>query len=894
MWQGMPNFVVHVPHCFLPMPPIIERIQALLNLPVFEPAPVRPHDPLGGLMAYKTDTPKYQLDGERLIGLNLAKTGLNDEKWAILLALDGFAPGDLRGLNVSENGLHRLDLSGMTGLARLNASGNKELASLSLPEALSDLEEVDLSACQLRELVLPAGSHKLRRVLLNDNKLEAIDWGDRLPALRQLDLRNNPLKELPDSLGYSEALQSLFLGETAIQNLPKEVIPGGDRANAAESVLAYLQALQTQEKIPLREAKLILVGNGEVGKSSIRIRLQDKKAPLPLPHERTETLDIERLDLKGLPPELTQLEEPIDFQLHIWDFGGQGKHREIQQLFCSRKSLYLFVTACDDLPSKDDYVGFHYWLSMVNAYSYDEDDKKHSPVIHVVNKTDLDPHPVDQRVLRDLFPNLYPEFVAISCETLDKFEDLEQAIQKALPGISPEVFTDGYPQNWMAVKAELEARQSEHYLDMAEYLAICQKQEIEERDARAWLRILDRIGTVIYFGEHPALRDWIVINPIWVKEVMYQVLGSPHIRHGQLNPLYFGDVWPGTTEAEQQRFIALMEGYQLCFSKQNEFGETEYIIPALLDDNLPLPGHLKREPAFRVRFRFDPFIPAGMVSKLIVALQKPQNLFDAPFPVVFGNGPIQTRLMWKSNVILHDPTGPEMSFAHVQEDWENHQVLLNLYGGRAREFFERVRSLLAQIGQDLQDARYLHQLDFEPQGWYRERWRNLDGLEELGVDFFQTPTRDRGRKKKLFFMYSSQDETYRQELDEHLANLRQSGLLETWYDRKILPGQNWDQVIRRELQDSDIILLMLSPAFMNVPYIHEVELEIAQKRSTTAAVVPIFLRACDLKDTWFTLKQGAGKDEGWIASIESRPKRDEAWWRIVQELRRIIEPTHEK
>ena len=97
---------------------------------------------------------------------------------------------------------------------------------------------------------------------------------------------------------------------------------------------------------------MVLVGNGEVGKTSIRIKLLDKTAPLPQKHERTPGLDVKPYAVRGLEKAITKLPEAIDFQLNIWDFGGQGKYREVQQLFCSRKTLYLFITAHDDLPKK--------------------------------------------------------------------------------------------------------------------------------------------------------------------------------------------------------------------------------------------------------------------------------------------------------------------------------------------------------------------------------------------------------------------------------------------------------------------------------------------------------------------------------------------------------------
>ena len=207
-----------------------------------------------------------------------------------------------------------------------------------------------------------------------------------LPSLQILDLEKNKLETLFFDLVYASELSTLYLSGNPIKNIPDTVLGTGDRHNSAEEVMAYLNSMEESDNkkgieslekgveirknmIPLRQAKMVLIGNGEVGKSSIRVKLLDKKAPLPKETDRTPGLDISSYLIKHLSPEITQLKNAINFNLNIWDFGGQGKYREIQQLFCNPKTLYLFVTAVDDVPTKEDYIGFEYWLSMVNGYS---------------------------------------------------------------------------------------------------------------------------------------------------------------------------------------------------------------------------------------------------------------------------------------------------------------------------------------------------------------------------------------------------------------------------------------------------------------------------------------------------------------------------------------------
>ena len=67
---------------------------------------------------------------------------------------------------------------------------------------------------------------------------------------------------------------------------------------------------------------------------------------------------------------------------------------------------------------------------------------------------------------------------------------------------------------------------------------------------------------------------------------------------------------------------------------------------------------------------------------------------------------------------------------------------------------------------------------------------------------------------KLFFSYSHKDEILRNELVNHLRILTREGVIASWDDRKILPGDEWDHQIHARLQAADIVLLLISVDFI--------------------------------------------------------------------------------
>lgn len=102
---------------------------------------------------------------------------------------------------------------------------------------------------------------------------------------------------------------------------------------------------------------------------------------------------------------------------------------------------------------------------------------------------------------------------------------------------------------------------------------------------------------------------------------------------------------------------------------------------------------------------------------------------------------------------------------------------------------------------------------------------------------------------KLFISYTHADEEYINAFLKHLAPLRSNGLIENWYDRKILAGKDYQNSIDNELSDADIICLFISANFLSSEAcIKEKKdaLEFRYKKGTI--VIPIILSPCGWLD----------------------------------------------
>jgi CheY-like chemotaxis protein len=150
----------------------------------------------------------------------------------------------------------------------------------------------------------------------------------------------------------------------------------------------------------------------------------------------------------------------------------------------------------------------------------------------------------------------------------------------------------------------------------------------------------------------------------------------------------------------------------------------------------------------------------------------------------------------------------------------------------------------------------------------------------------------------LFYSYAHEDEPLREELCGHLKILERRGLVSSWHDRQIRPGEDWHGAIDQELQSADMVLLLVSTDFVNSDYIFGNELTVAMQRHAAGftTVVPIIVRAVNIEpedaDAFPFMKlQGLPTD---LRPVTSWPNRDEAWTNVAKGLRATVKAIHER
>jgi TIR domain len=168
------------------------------------------------------------------------------------------------------------------------------------------------------------------------------------------------------------------------------------------------------------------------------------------------------------------------------------------------------------------------------------------------------------------------------------------------------------------------------------------------------------------------------------------------------------------------------------------------------------------------------------------------------------------------------------------------------------------------------------------------RRRTAPAPPSAGVGVPSATAPSRGRAARLFLSYSHLDEVYKNKLEKHLALLARLGLVETWSDRQILPGQQWDDKIRKQLAEADIVLLLVSANFIASDYSYYREMMPALERmdSGPQVVIPIVLSPVDWSAAPFSKVQALPPNG---QPVTTWTNQDEAWAQVAKGIRGVVE-----
>jgi internalin A len=361
-----------------------------------------------------------------------------------------------------------------------------------------------------------------------------IEWAaiSNNPVLEWLNLDSNNLTRLPESLQKLKYLANLELADNPIT----QPLKGINKELSSQELMAYLFEVQDKNTKPLNEAKVLVVGDERVGKTSLINRLLGHSHN---PNQKsTPGIDIQNHQLSN------------DIRVNIWDFAGQEITHQTHQFFLSTRSLYLYVL---DSQKEDNDSAIYHWLSVIKANGDD------SPIIVVVNKRDLNAgFTFDSNRYKGEF-NIV-DVLYLSAENDDVIDaEAKQKITHSIANLTSSIeqqvaaledINFPLPQNWAKVKQQLEDMSGgkKDYIESDDYETLCQKNGIEhEHLQNTLLTILNQIGTIVTYKDNDRLSVMQIINPLWVTNGVYKIIrselvtSSALLTQAQFKQIFSGD-----------------------------------------------------------------------------------------------------------------------------------------------------------------------------------------------------------------------------------------------------------------------------------------------------------------------------------------------------------------
>ncbi|MGH3983836.1 MAG: COR domain-containing protein [Pseudonocardiaceae bacterium] len=452
----------------------------------------------------------------------------------------------LQSLHLESNDLGALpsEIGQLIRLRSLHLADN-QLSALPVEIGrLAHLEFLNLEGNQLGVLPRELGRLiKLEVLRLEGNRLTALppEIG-RLINLEFIDLGGNHLTTLSPELGDLPEVVLLRLGGNSLREPLLELLERG-----ANELFAYLRSLKDAE--PQYEAKLLLVGEGKVGKTSLVAALQGK----PFIENRPPTHPIEVGKLRCKHPGLI-----ADITMNTWDFGGQEVYRITQQFFFSRRALYLVVWHPRQGVEQNEVEG---WLRRIRLRVGED-----ARVIVVATHADEMGSPeLDYPSLKQKFGDLLAGHYTIDSCSGTGIDELHQAIADQAAKL-PQM-GERWSRRWIAAHDEIRAL-SQPQITRQEFVTSCARHRLDGEATATLANLLHDLGHIIYYGEDDGLRDIIVLQHEWLTKAISYVLNDQPTRAagGVLDHARLKDIW-GRDDAYPTEyhpyFLRLMEKFDV-------------------------------------------------------------------------------------------------------------------------------------------------------------------------------------------------------------------------------------------------------------------------------------------------------------------------------------------
>ncbi|WP_108801834.1 COR domain-containing protein [Aquimarina sp. Aq107] len=576
----------------------------------------------------------------------------------------------IRFLDISANRIKNLSfLKESISLEVLLLSNNK-ISDLSVLDSLINLKFLDIKRNKVSDISPLKKLYSLELLDLKFNNISEINSLKGLSNLRYLDLVGNsvtsiqPLisiikKGVPVKWKQHYLQDSIYLMDNPLSSPPPEIVQKGNKA-----IINFFDEINSQGGEFIYEAKMLIVGKGGVGKTSLVSKLLDRDSPLPKEEGTTKGIDIRSYGFVN--------NKGINFTVNIWDFGGQEIYHATHQFFLTKRSIYILVddTKDDDRTVND--ASFKYWLQTIELFG------GNSPLLIFQNEKGGRSKDIDFKSMKSQFDFIKERYSSDLLNPGKSLDDLEEGLKyqmQTLPHIGSVL-----PKNWILVRNELlNLAKGKPYISCDLFLNLCKKYSIVDREKASELsQYLHDLGSILHFNEDPLLRKTIILQNEWATAAVYRVLDDEEVKknNGRFTLNKASKIWKESIYREMHpELLALMLNFELCYELVDKKGY--YLIPQLLPESKPDSILWSSANNLQLRYRYR-FMPKGLISRFIVRshiyLKNEDN-------------------SWKNGVILQK----DDAIGLIEEKFAQNLIIVRVSGVNKKELISIISSEIDKL-----------------------------------------------------------------------------------------------------------------------------------------------------------------------------------------------------
>lgn len=523
----------------------------------------------------------------------------------------------------------------------------------------------------------------LRHLDLRNSKIVALPPQiSQLQHLTYLDLRNNPMTSFPPQIVKLRYLDikfeddlyvkgiNLYGTEKTLQHPPAEVLRQGWNA-----IKNYFTQFEQQGENKLFEAKLIFVGEGRAGKTSLMRALLN--SPFDAQESSTKGIEIDNI---VLPAADTTFDK--DFRLNLWDFGGQEIYKDTHRFFLTKDTVYILVTENRKNVNYDD---IYYWLNSLNIFA------PNAPVLLVQNKCEQNVEDLPFQQYKREFKNLVPSIDLLRTSCIRGQEHTIKVLREKIIDVlkdktlAPNI-GDTIPARWVDIRNALLIRQQKggKTLKYSTFEKVCMtRYKLSKEDVKTLAGYFFRIGVFVHYADDKLLKRTVFLDNEWLTKAVYKVIDDETVSNqkGRFSLHDIEAMYRTTDYAGQEaEFITLMKKFKICY----EVKDNEYICPQRLPiDEPPLLNWGEWQSVKNLHYALEyPFMPRGILSTFIVNIH----------PYIIGES-------WRHGVVLQH----NKAQALVYEDLQAKYIHIYIKGEDKRDFLAIIVNTLQNIHKELND-----------------------------------------------------------------------------------------------------------------------------------------------------------------------------------------------